>query len=92
MRKPTVKPGELHVYYGRVDGDSPDVVFHSGQGVPSCDRAYMYWAFSTERMVPRMNGPTFDPSFVDELVKRGYDISTLRFRIKKKVTTEQEVE
>jgi len=30
--------------------------------------------------------PVFDPSLMDELEKRGYDIETLRFSIQKKAT------
>lgn len=90
MRKPTVKPGELHVYYGRLDGDDPDVIFSNGAGVHRCDRALLYCVFSGERMVLDTSqgylGHTFDPSFVDELKKRGYDISTIRFSIRKKDT------
>ena len=91
MRRPTVKPGELHVWYGRLDGDAPDVIFANGDGVPRCDRALLNYAFCSKRMAfdstPGVRGYVFEPGFIEELEKRGYDLSTLRFRIRKKDPT-----
>jgi hypothetical protein len=82
MRKPSVKPRTMHVYHGIYErGDSPDVIFHSGNGVPRCDRALLYCIFAGRRYT--WDGKP-EKSFVEELEARGYDISTIRFSIRKK--------
>lgn len=91
MRKPTVRAGELHVYYGRLDRyESPDVIYSSGGGVPRCDRSLLHHVIGSERMTLDLErgGHKFGPSLLDELEKRGYDLSTLRFSIKKKTQPE----
>lgn len=95
MRKPAVRDGELHVYYGKIDRwSSPDVVYHSGDGVPRADQRLLHWWFGCERQrilfgeeQEKAGFPVaFDPSFIAELEARGYDLTTLRFSIKKKPT------
>jgi hypothetical protein len=47
----------------------------------SCDGSLLYSVFCAKRNAPSFNGPTLDPSFVEELKARGYDLRTLRFSI-----------
>lgn len=72
------------MYYGMADGDGPDVVFHSGDGVPKCDRSLLYHIVGSKQPPGPMDKGQWQPSLLDELVARGYDLSTLRFSIKKK--------
>lgn len=74
------RPGELSVYWGIADsGERPDVIFSGGVGVPRCDRALMHCVFGTQREILGK----FNPSLLDELQSRGYDITTLKFSIQK---------
>jgi hypothetical protein len=93
MGKPTVRPGELHIYYGVLDRHSaPDVIYHSGDGCCRSDRALLHHVIGSQRQrfiygeEARKEGTNFkfDPSLLDELEARGYDLATLRFSIKKK--------
>ena len=52
----------------------------------SCDGHLVHHAFTGERMriaVDKKPPFDFDPSFVDELKARGYDVRTLRFSVKR---------
>ncbi len=57
-----------------------------------CDGHLLHNTFSstTHHPLPFPNG-SWDPSFLDELEKRGYDIKTLKFSIKLKPVITQEV-
>lgn len=87
LRKPKLKDGELRVYWGRSQGDNPDVVF-AWQGEPSMkrDSLLLYYHMGIQR--PDPNGyPLYSkmrPSLLKDLEARGYDITTLRFSIMKK--------
>lgn len=81
------KPGELRVYYGKADRWSgPDVCFAWGDGVQKPDAHLLYGALSMKRMTTDFpnTGHKWDPSLIEELEARGYDIATLRFSISKK--------
>jgi hypothetical protein len=93
-RKPTVREGELHVYWGRLDRhNSEDIIYHNGPGthqgdrgllhsVMGCPNQHLNWDAPND--ASRLNWVTYEPSLWDELDKRGYDLSTLRFYIRKK--------
>lgn len=90
-RAPKAKPGELKMGYGKMPGDAPDLCFAWGDGCSKRDGNLMHYIFCGKRQrVTYGNekvekGPVvFDPSFVEELEARGYDITTLRFSIMKK--------
>jgi len=70
------------VYYGKLPHDEPDVIYHSGDGVPRCDRTLLHWVMGSKRP-PAKPGDAWERSFIEELIARGYDISTLRFSINK---------
>lgn len=93
LRTPKAKPGELKAQWGRLPHDDPDMVFCWGEGVPRCDGALLHYAFGSKRARPARtederkvsySGVVFDDSFIEELEKRGYDISTFKFSIMKK--------
>lgn len=83
-RRPVIKPGELHVYYGKDDDGDTDMVIAWGDGVPRCDRALLYVQFGADRLNEKME---MEPSFRKELEARGYDITTIRFSIQRKSAT-----
>ena len=76
-RRRSPKPRELIAYLGRIDGEPPDLIFAWGDGIARCDAALLNHALTQRR--------AFDvgESLFDELKKRGYDLDTLRFSIKK---------
>ena len=92
-RRPTVREGELHVYWGKADQHSgEDVVYHNGPGTDRCDRSLLHSVMGCESQhlnldaplcSPRLNWVTYEPSLWKELESRGYDLSTLRFYIRK---------
>ena len=96
-RKPVVKEGELHIYWGREDRhSSPDVIYHNGPGTSRGDSRLLHNALGCETQhlnldaplgSPRLNWVKYEPSLFKELEDRGYDLTTLRFYVKKKVGT-----
>lgn len=80
------KKRQLKVQWAKLPHDTPDLVFSSGEGTSSSDRYFLYCMFCSEqpRWDHEKNGLAYDPSFVKELEARGYDLTTLKFSIKKK--------
>lgn len=98
-RSPKMKPGLLQVYYGRVDGEPPGICYqYGGSGADRCDSHLMHGVFGSPRLElcfseedRRKHGPyKWGPTLIQELEKRGYDISTLRFSIEQKRAPETE--
>ena len=93
-RRPTVKEGELHIYWGREDRHSSlDVIYHNGPGTSWGDSRLLHNALGCETQHLNLDAPlgsqrldwvTYAPSLLDELEKRGYDLTTLRFYVRKK--------
>ena len=94
MRKPIVKEGELHIYYGKIDRSStPDIIYHNGPGTNHCDKSLLHSVMGCESQhlnleaplcSTRVNWTTYEPSLFEQLESRGYDLTTLRFYIRKK--------
>ena len=86
-RAPKLKEGELRMYWGRVDGDSPDVILAwQGERSMKRDTNYLYYALCCDKP-DLQTTPLFskmNPSFIKELELRGYDLTTLKFSIMKK--------
>lgn len=77
------KPGQLRMFYGRLPDDSaPDICYSWGEGCSKRDGALLNWIIGSKRP-PTVEGNPLEPSLLDELVSRGYDLSTLEFSIKK---------
>ena len=93
-RRPTVREGELHIYWGRLDKRSgEDIIYHNGPGTHRGDAMLLHSVTGCESQHLNMDAPldssrldwvTYEPSLWDELECRGYDLSTLRFYIRKK--------
>ena len=79
--------GQLRMFYGRLPGDSaPDVCFAWGAGCSKRDGALLHAILGSERP-PIFHGEPWQPSLIDLLRDRGYDLSTLEFSIRKKPAT-----
>lgn len=93
-RRKHAKPGQLLIYYGKLPHDDPDVVYAwGGAGANKYDANYLAFVLGSKRQrmvygeerVKNGNNPlTFDPSVLEELEARGYDITTIKFSIMKK--------
>ncbi len=76
-REPKAKPGELKIAYGKQYSDLDLFYCHGGQGAYGCD----------SRLLSHfIEGVTYfeGRNLRQELEHRGYDITTLKFTIKKK--------
>lgn len=92
-REPKAKPGELLARWGKVKYADPDIVYAWGQGVPKGDSHLLHSALSAPRTrlnydakfpASRFDATIDEPSFLQELEARGYDLTTLRFSVQKK--------
>lgn len=73
--------GDLIVYWSKQSGQG-DVMFKSTDGPHAIDgRRLLYHAFS----IVKMGKEPEDKSFLDELEDRGFDLSTIRFSINRKL-------
>ena len=87
FRKPKLKDGELRMYWGKLQNDTPDIIY-SWQGDNSMrgDSALLHYHLGSQR--PDLGKqPIFSkmlPSLLEELEARGYDMTTLHFSIMKK--------
>ena len=87
FRKPKLKYGQLLVYWGKLPRDDPDVIY-AWQGDRSMkrDSALLFHHFGSKRPDP-FTTPMYSemaPSLLEELERRGYDLTTLRFSIMKR--------
>jgi len=79
---PRPKEGELKMKWAKLpDAEEPDVCIAWGDGCNRADSSLLFNALCSERN--RYMNRRQDPSVIDELMSRGYDISTLRFYISK---------
>jgi len=76
MRKPK---GDLVAWWGKLEGESPDVCFHWDKH--KSDGHLLYMFFNQHQV--DYNGD-LKKSFMEELESRGYDITTLKFSIQRK--------
>lgn len=87
LRKPKLKDGELAIYWGREPHDSPDIMFAwCGDVSMKRDSKLLHYHMACKKPDP-FTQPIFSkmqPSLIEELIERGYDITTLRFSITKK--------
>lgn len=81
-RTPTAKPGEIKIAYGKVDRHSnPDLCVAWGEGVD-----LIMHAITEKRLHAKFPGPghEYEPSLLEELDARGFDITTLKLSIQRK--------
>ena len=84
--RPPKKDGAIKFQYGRFEGELDFLVLY-GNGVPRCDRSLVMQAFTSKVLRQDWNNDgkvIFEDSFIEELEKRGYDTSTIKFYIEKK--------
>lgn len=81
-RAPKARPGQLKAQWGKMPHESPDLCYAWGDGVSSADGRLLHNALSSKTYSPI--DKTWDDSFLEELDKRGYDITTLTFSVQKK--------
>jgi hypothetical protein len=87
LRAPKMEDGELKIYWGREPHGNPDIMF-AWQGDRSMkrDTRLLHYMMASQHPDPFVK-PLFSkmkPSLFEELDARGYDLSTLKFSIKKK--------
>jgi len=83
-RSPKINDGEIKIYYGRADGDAPDVCYQWGDGASKRDGRLVMSALCSP--INHYNSPRQSESVINQLIEAGYDIDTLKFSIKKKQT------
>lgn len=80
---PTARDGQLKAQYGKVPHErSQDIVYAWGAGCPKSDMHLIHNMLTAQRYSV-LDGE-WDKSPLDELIDRGYDITTLKFSIEKK--------
>lgn len=93
LRKPKLKDGELRMYWGREPHDSPDVMLAwQGDRMMKRDTSLLHFHLCSRHPDPHAK-PIFskmEPSLIEELEARGYDLKTLKFSIMKKKPTTKE--
>lgn len=94
FRAPRAKPGQLKMQWGQLPGDNPDMCFCWGDGCSKRDGNLLHYMLASKRQrvvygeEKDKNGGSpvvFDKSFLEELEARGYDLTTFKFSIQKKV-------
>lgn len=99
-RSPKPKPGELIAQWGKLPHNNPDLCYFWGPGVHKADSHLLHNTlaskvcrtnFDRDKTQPLslLNATTYDPSFLEELEARGYDVTTLRVYVRKKQPTIQ---
>ena len=81
-RRPKVIRGEIRFQRGKIDGDTDMCIFY-GDDTPRCDRALVMNKFCFDTF--DFHTKKSEPSFIEELELRGYDLDTFKFSIKKLV-------
>lgn len=80
----------LRAEWGKVKHDAPDVIYTCGQGCHRTDTRLLHGFLSSKWY--SVITKNYEPSFLEELQARGYDITTLKFEIKKTAPKEGERE
>ena len=84
-RRRTAKPGQLIAYWGKLPGDSPDVLYAWGAGGASKADAHLIHSMLSgygHRIDDKY--PAKHDGYLNELEARGYDLTTLRFSVERK--------
>ena len=87
FRQPRITKGTLKAQWGYSKDDGEDIFTTWGDGCKKMDANLLMSILSSKRMVSALGDDLpyrFMDSFVEELEKRGYDLTTLKFSIKKK--------
>lgn len=72
----------------KLNDEMGDVLYEWGEGCGNSDGSLLHYHLGVGRMerdFSKPGGPwSQEPSLIEELVKRGYDLTTLKFSIRKK--------
>lgn len=79
-RAPKVVEGQIKMQRGRIDGGVDMCIFY-GDNTPRCDRALVMNTLCCDQLNWKSES---EPSLIEELEKRGYDLDTLKFSIERK--------
>lgn len=82
-RSVNAREGQLLVKYGKLPYDEPDLIYAWGEGTSKADGNLLVHYISGKRYSPF--NKKWEDSLVEELEKRGYDITTLKISIQKKI-------
>ena len=77
-----MKDGQLSVSWGYTREMGEDIYYTNGPGTSSCDARLLDHFFGFIKPVRVLDGET-EPTLLDQLKERGYDLKTLRFTIQK---------
>ena len=80
-RAPSAKEGEVKVQWGK---DEEGLVLVWGDGASRADAYLIADTLRTETRRETLVGLVREPALLEELERRGYDVSTLRLSIRKK--------
>ena len=80
-RRPKVVEGQIKMQRGKLPHEDPDMYIFYGDDTPRCDRALVINTFCFGVYDVAKN--KLNPSFIEELELRGYDLETLRFSIER---------
>lgn len=87
LRKPVMKVGELRMFWGREYRQAPEIMYaYCGDTTMRRDMHLLWRYLDTQHPDPHVQ-PLYSkmqPSLLEELEARGYDLTTLKFSIKKK--------
>lgn len=83
---PRARPGQLKAQWGKVADSDPDIVYVGGEGTTRADRWMLHHFIGRPQFANPLSRDTFalEPSFLEELDARGYDITTLVISVEKK--------
>jgi len=81
-RAPKAKPGQIKVQWGKLPDDNPDLCFAWGDGIPHPDVCLLQNALAGKHY--SLIDKKWDIGLLEELERRGYDITTLKISISKK--------
>lgn len=87
LRTPRPKEGQIKVAWGYTADDGEAIYYCRGKGVPKVDGAMVHDMLASKRAHPvpgALFGVEWEPSFLEELEARGYDVKTLKISIEKK--------
>lgn len=88
LRTPKLEDGELRIYWGREPRGYPEIMFAwQGDRAMKRDTNLLHYVMCSKK--PKINLGKIDwsvmePSLFEELDARGYDLTTLKFSVKKK--------
>lgn len=77
-----MKDGQLSVSWGYTREMGEDIYYTNGPGTSSCDARLLDYFFAFTKPVRVLDGGT-EPTLLDQLKERGYDLKTLKFTIQK---------